>query len=1399
MNSRNDNSAGGKIHRLALGGTALLAWGALGDRALAIPSPDVVVNVFTGMAQGLVAIGAACAGLGAALLRGIRRGDGTGRKLLGAGMIALLLISLSWNWVQFTAHAAEREGRLIRNLARRSTQNGQQVRDVSLKELPFTAQVAHPLGRSTEEVWAALDSESRPLLVDVRELEEYASGHIRHTLHVRYPDLQLDPAVIQEQGREVVLCCYSGNRSGELAESFHELGFSCRFMVGGYEKWNAEGRPLEGRSGESSNARDIAEYSNRDRLLDTAEVEAEYANGDVVFLDARYPAEFESFHLPNSINFPLRKMTSEEVTEALATLPSGRRYVGACFDKRSSFYALLLGSKLSAAGHQWLGRYTLPGEFLEPSVNSDEQSLSLASVAAWCFARVQGFVPHAGWAIVVLVVALRLLLAPLSLRAEASTAAERRSARQIDAELQGRGLRGAEARVERARLLREAGVRPVWGLLSGLAQLVVFLTVAGMLSGASAVVGVSFLWLADLGVADPTFLLPLAVSLLAVAQMRTTGKFRGRRGALISGGTALLFLALTATLSAAMNLAIACNVALSLCFAAAFLLRDRQRQKRSETRPTELPVSLRAAVGFEGVGPKALRLSQLRRDGLPVPDGFVLPHGLLRNVRASDDFSLTARAAIRAQLARLGVGPFAVRSSALDEDGAEKSFAGIFESVLDVPRHQVGQAIDEVLASFESERAKSYRGSDEAASCILVQRMVDAQYAGVVFTRHPRYPAEVMVEYVDGCGEALVSGAKDPQRATLGRRTLQGIEGEVDNAPFPMRELVRLALRCEELFGRPQDVEWAYRDGRFYVVQSRDITAGAASEESEQQLIERERSRVLELLTDDTDTLRCEAFSELLPTASPASLSLVHRLLGPQGAAAKARRRFGMPYAPDHAGAAVVSVFGRVRMLASRSRKLYPRGRLGAAAELLSQIRLERATKTFDERWMDRFAAQIDRYVRMEGARDLSRLESEDLAELLEERVRAYTEQFYVPVEELNLVAARQDVLARSGHRTPEASAEVSVTTTGIERLRRVGQGELPLSAYLQDYGHRAATDYELALPRFSEDPSLVRSMADSLARADANRPIHPVGAATAGDTGSWTARKETARHHVLKVLALVREACQAVGRLGKLGEDVFFLRLDEIGRYARDEAARSSLERAARARRRDHAVLLAVGEVDDLESMDAGHWERLGRRSDTVNSGALRGACVFGDRPVLGRARVLEPGQVLTEVAADEILVARHTDTSLAPLFSMARGLVTEVGGMLSHAAIVAREFGLPAVVGVSGALRRIQSGDLIELRPDGQVVHASTLAEIEAVEPVRLTTSAGARFSGRLIAENENRLLVQFDKRLDLSADAAVTVKVNGYEPSTAKGMGCSRDRSTWAFQTLPAVEQRVRTSSA
>jgi pyruvate, water dikinase len=298
---------------------------------------------------------------------------------------------------------------------------------------------------------------------------------------------------------------------------------------------------------------------------------------------------------------------------------------------------------------------------------------------------------------------------------------------------------------------------------------------------------------------------------------------------------------------------------------------------------TVLRFSDDACLQVAAAGGKGASLARMAAFGLPVPPGFVVHAGAL--AASLPDGGAELRRAVRedrarapalvasAQIADELTGAVAdaytelggddqavaVRSSACAEDSQEASFAGQQETYLHVRGSaEVLERLRDCWASFFTERALFYReqrGSlDDLGMAVVVQRMVSADVAGVLFTMDPvqRRRDRMVVEAVFGLGEAVVSGQVTPDHFVLARdgtvkrerlsvqplavvsgsdggtveRALSQDEGGAATlGPDELRELARLGAELEERLGGPQDIEWALEDGELYVLQCRPVTA----------------------------------------------------------------------------------------------------------------------------------------------------------------------------------------------------------------------------------------------------------------------------------------------------------------------------------------------------------------------------------------------------------------------------------------------------------------------------------------------------------------------------------------------------------------------------------------------
>ncbi|HLV58615.1 MAG TPA: PEP/pyruvate-binding domain-containing protein [Natronosporangium sp.] len=752
--------------------------------------------------------------------------------------------------------------------------------------------------------------------------------------------------------------------------------------------------------------------------------------------------------------------------------------------------------------------------------------------------------------------------------------------------------------------------------------------------------------------------------------------------------------------------------------------------------------------------------------------------------------------------------PVAVRSSATAEDLPHASFAGQQDTYLNVTGAQaVLDAVRRCWASLWTDRAVAYReanGVDHGgvSLAVVVQEMVDARVAGVMFTANPVTGTrhEAVIDAAPGLGEAVVSGAVNPDRFVAGTRTgeirerqagdkrllIRALPGggteRLDLSPQDglcltddqVRELAALGAKVEDHYGAPQDTEWAIdTGGRLWLTQSRPITT-------------------LYPLPEGGDGLRVymsvNVAQGVMGPITPLGIAAI-RLL-----AAGAAGAFGRPPADPRQGPPVLAEAGHrlwidiTTPLRSRAgRAILPRVLQVGEARAVSLVQelaedprlsvvhtsrrpLVRAVARFGRR--QRVPAKVLRALTRPGrALAYTRKLGEDLgthlrlpetatpAERLRHAERMLATAFPAIVSIMPLaltgyglyaLAARlsgtplgelQDVLRSvPNNPTTEMDLELWRLSTRIEPepfreepvdelVRRFRAGALPpaaqreIEAFLEVYGHRGVAEIDLGVPRWSEEPGHILGALANYLRMDPDADLAPAAQFARGEEAARRAvaeavaaarrrgrvraalvrfalgrarrlvgLRELPKFYLVKVLAGVRASMLEVGghlvREGMLDDprDVFFLDFAELesavagkGGWRETVAARRAVHE--RERRRGHVPRIMLSDGTEPEAA-----------AGAAPDGAITGTPASSGT-VTGTARVvLDP--VGAHLEPGEILVCPSTDPGWTPLFLTAGGLVMEMGGAMSHGAVVAREYGIPAVVGVPDATRRIPPG---------------------------------------------------------------------------------------------------------
>ena len=762
--------------------------------------------------------------------------------------------------------------------------------------------------------------------------------------------------------------------------------------------------------------------------------------------------------------------------------------------------------------------------------------------------------------------------------------------------------------------------------------------------------------------------------------------------------------------------------------------------------------------------PKSRNLAWLLRQGLTVPESWLIPAEVARRVASGDE---PTRAALVSALAAAGADDvaLAVRSCATMEDGAERSFAGQFESVLDVRGTSAFlEAVGTVIASAQSERVQAYAGDAVVPEmAVLVQRMVAPTFSGVVFSRNPLTGlSEIVIEAIEGCGERLVQDGLTPERWVdrWGRWT----EAPDDPAMSEdiAKEIASAVRVIERAFGQPADLEWVHDGTSLYWVQLRPMTAAEVPLFSNRISKEVLPGAIKPLVWTINIPMVNGAWIDLIDEAvgetglAPEDLSrrFHHRAYFDMGTMGRIFEQMGMPrdslelllgleavgeHRPRFRPSAqtmrlmprmLIFALDKLRV-AGRFRRWLPRARTRYdalrhtddqdPAQHLSAIDALMAL-TSETAWFNIVVPLfMNIYSRLLRSRltaaglDPDRLDvTHGLAELEEHDPNPHLEGLASRFADLPeatqqaLCAAAPDTLLA----TPEAEGFLA-----------------ELQEFLRRFGHFSDSGNDLSSVPWRERPDRVVQM---IARR------HEASFGAASDTRlafealqipllrrpllGWLYRRARAfRLHREQVSSLytygyglMRDHVRALGtvltRQGQLAavDDVFFLELSEL--------------RAAFAERSDRDLTaLAAERRADLEATSTLPLPELIFGTEPPPPPPPEDRTVLRGTPTsrghyVGTARVVGGLDDFDRVQPGDVLVIPFSDVGWTPLFTAAGAVVAESGGMLSHSSIVAREYGIPAVVSVNGAC---SMPDGAQVAVDG---HTGTVTLLDALtEPAR------------------------------------------------------------------------------
>ena len=794
----------------------------------------------------------------------------------------------------------------------------------------------------------------------------------------------------------------------------------------------------------------------------------------------------------------------------------------------------------------------------------------------------------------------------------------------------------------------------------------------------------------------------------------------------------------------------------------------------------------------ERVGGKAAALMRLSAEGFNVPKFLVVEPGAF----SAKGLSKEARQSLLQDLPKLGTGPYAARSSAVEEDGAGHSHAGQFLSVLNLKAERVPATCTRVWKSGLADNVATYRSSTGLngagdAPAVIVQQMVDARCAGVAFTADPVSGRQdrIVVSATQGLGDRLVGCEEDGQTYVIDKQTGSVLDGPDDGvlSDEDLKQLAALAVAVEKACDGPQDIEWAFDEAQLYLLQSRPITTPLRP----QPIVDREltvfdNSNIIEsypgLVSPLTYSFAQYAYSRVyrafvrlvgvnereIASNSAVFDNMLARIDGrvyynlinwyralallPGFSINRAHMEtmmgVGEPLPEEVAagiGPAPATGFGLVREWLKVG---------GVAAKLAFEaLRLDKTVRQFYQRLNNALAepaATLDEMPLTQLAAEYRRIEADLLdrwdAPLVNDFLcmmsfggsRKLLEKWAgqpglevhndIMVGQGDIVSAEPAQRIRHMGRLLEGNEELREQLAAGDggKLSEHAEMNKAIQDYLDRFADRCTEELKLESVTLDRDPGpLYRAVAAaSLQQAHGTGAAQPqvdlgalfkgrpVRRAIARTVVGWAKKRvrdrENLRFERTRIFGRARHLFRSAGRqfyaqgIIEAPDHIFYLTVPEVLGFIEGFTVSPNLAELAAMRKQEMEQSRQRPDPDERLTVEgaalAGTAAFVSKKPAEQDNTALKTATGCAPGCVTATARVIRDPRT-ESLEHGDILVARHTDPGWIAVFSNASAIVVERGSLLSHSAIVARELGIPCVVGLKGAMDWIQDGETIEV----------------------------------------------------------------------------------------------------
>lgn len=774
------------------------------------------------------------------------------------------------------------------------------------------------------------------------------------------------------------------------------------------------------------------------------------------------------------------------------------------------------------------------------------------------------------------------------------------------------------------------------------------------------------------------------------------------------------------------------------------------------------------------VGGKAYNLDILTKNGINVPKWFVVNS-------PEEEFDINSEKL------------YAVRSSAVGEDGSGISFAGQMESYLYVKPSDIKSRIQDVINSANSERIRFYREqngllNDNIKVGVIVQEMINSEVSGVAFSSNPITGKrdEILISSVFGLGEGLVSGELNADTYSVVRGKItkniaqkqykiifdkekgsgtKQVENEHPSSSSltdeQINEIAKEVEKIVEIYGKPQDIEWAYQDGKLYILQARPITTLENIPDKSQQEVIWDNSNIIESYSGVTTPLTfsfikdvyTEVYKQFLLIMGVESELIeensdIFQMLG----LIEGRVYYNllnwyrllrlMPGYEINAGfmesmMGVKQKLNQVPKVKPSKKNKYLRLANLIKSLIINLFRLPKDIENFYEHINKTLSPYENGKLAGKSVNELVEIYFELESKLMKKWQAPLVNDFYAMIFygllKKSLSKIDPDGTLQNDLLTGETGI---ISTEPIKRIKQISnkicQGQnadKDIEEFIQKFGNRCIGELKLETVTYKQDSSLLQFIINSYVkqgiinlekesqheqqiRHDAEKKVRekikkPLFGFILKNARLRVKNRENLRFERTRLFGLVREIFLEFGKIFayeniiETQRDIFYLTKEEIFNYVLGTSVDIDLKTIIENRKKLFKEFETKHPSDRFSTYGAVY-----KANQYTTQGDIDKNPVKGDLSGIGacagivRAKV----KIVHSVAESQglegcIMVAERTDPGWVPLFPISKGILVERGSILSHSAIVAREMGIPAIVGINNLLTSLKDGDEVEM----------------------------------------------------------------------------------------------------